>query len=91
MLVVAHYGKSKLETPGRFFRRKFAIVHFSQKICNCSFFAENLHGSLFAENLSGSSFAENPMLVILIAWEKRRADSSSELQRTRVKEDFIRN
>ena len=43
------------------------------------FFAENLHGAFFAENLNGSLFAENPMLLILIAWEGRRAASSSEL------------
>ena len=66
MLVVAHYGKSRImwnciETPGRFFA------------------AENLHGSFFAENLNGSLFAENPILVILIAWEGRHAASSSEL------------
>ena len=49
-----------IETPGRFFRRKFV----PQKICNAEnlyglVFAENLYDSVFAENLYGTFFAEN--------------------------------
>ena len=65
---------------GTFFAENLYGLFFAENL-HGSFFAENLYGSFFEENLNGSLFAENPMLVILIAWEWRRAASSSELQR----------
>ena len=72
------------------FRRKFEWFIFGRKFA-WFIFCRKFVWSIFRRKFDGSLFAENPMLVILIAWEWRRAASSSELQRKDLYEAHSRS